>query len=223
MGLHSGKASMCRYRVLGLKKKTTLTELGANLEPYKAKKIRLSGSLKTEQCGWVRPVGLDHEVLSDSDHWDLSDCRFGEGLVMRCRIESKKVPSSLLQAIVRERIVKQNSKRDKQMSAKEKRHILQETKTELLESALPALSYVELYWNLSSEELILFATTKKSCELFEQIFYKTFCENSGLCLVKLTPPLHALTEEDWNSKELNSPALANLLEAVPSPFYEQVH
>jgi len=204
MGLHSGKASMCRYRVLGLKKKTSLTELGANLEPFKAKKIRVSGSLTTEQCGWVRPVGLDKEILSDSDHWDLSDCRLGEGLVMRCRIESKKVPSSLLQAVVRERIVKKNARREKPISAKEKRQILQETKTELLESALPNLTYVDLYWNLSSDELILFATTKKSCELFEQIFYKTFCENAGLCLVKLNPPLHVLTEEDWNSKDLVS-------------------
>ncbi len=223
MGLHTGKASLCRYRVLGLKKKTSLAEIGDNLEPFKAKKIRLSGGLSPESCGWVRPVGLDQEILSDSDHWDLTDCRFGEGLIMRCRIENKKVPARLLQSVVRERVVKKNARRNKPMSAKERRQVLQETKTELLESALPNISYADLYWNLASGELLFFANTKKPRELFEQLFYKTFCENLGLCLVKLDPPLQALTKEDWDHKDLSSPVLSTLLETVPSPFYEQVH
>src|SRR5690606_23815806 len=115
-----------------------------------------------------------------------------------------------LQELFKERVAKRNARRSKPLTPQERKQILSETKQELLAAALPDISYSESFWRLDSGVLLLFTTGKKLCEIFEELFYKTFCEPLGLCLVKIDPPLMGLKPEEWLSQDAAKPIVEKL-------------
>ncbi len=220
MGLASGSVSLTRYKVLGLKKSITIAELNECLLPQQAKGLRLTGVLREQSFGWVRPMGGEPLPLSETESWDMSDCRAGDGFLMRVRLEKRAVPGRLLQLVLRERLMKKEAKREKPLSRAERREILDETKRELLERALPALNYFDVYWRDAASSLYVFSQSKRALQVFEELFHKTFGEPLNLTTLRLQPPLTAVQDNMWRAPSAEDPYLKRLALTIPTSFAE---
>lgn len=224
MGLHSGSVSFVRYRVLGLKKSFKLVDLNAHLAPYQAKRLRLQGTHKEESYGWVRPLGIaESDEEENNPEWDMADCRFEDGFLLRFRLDRRKVPPALLQILVKERVRKKNASRQKPLSHRERKQLLEDTKLELLAGCLPSISFEDSYWQPESGQLFLFSSGKKAQQIFEELFYKTFCEHLGLTLIKQDPPLIGLADNEWSDIDRLSDFVQNVSTSVPATLAENRH
>lgn len=220
MGLISGSLSMTRYKVLGLKKSVTMAELNDCLLPMQSKSLRLSGVLREQSFGWVRPTSTEPLPLSETDHWDLSECRAGDGFVLRIRVERRAVPSRLLQLVLKERILKKEAKRAKPLSRNERRQIMEDTKKELVERALPNLSYIDVYWRERHGSVYVLTQSKRALAIFEELFRKTFGEPLDLSTFQMTPPLNTIPSNLWRASGAEDPYLKRLALTIPTGFAE---
>ena len=223
LGIQQGSVALSRYLLLGDGRRPSLSRLNDLFAPYQAAPVSLEGVRKEEICGWVRPVGIEGvKVDLPPDHvWDLSDCQIDDGLLLRLRIERRKVPAPLLQLIYKQRFFDISAKTGKTPGPKERRDLRDEVKAELMARALPALSYVDAFWRDGSGELMLFSTSKKARTLFEGLFGATFAEPLQLQLVPLEPPLIGLKHADWQDSQVASEAVSRLSLATPVAFAEQ--
>ena len=196
MSLHQGSLSMCRYRLIGTNKKFRLAKLNELLEPYKAAEVKLSGVHREELCGWVKPIGLDdNDPGLPNVHWDMAAGQLEDGFVLRMRCEKRTVPSQLLQLIYKQRLA---NLEESKSGRKEKRKLRDQIKRELLTKALPAISYIDAYWQ-DEYGLLYLMTTGKSARLsFEKLFTATFADHLDLTLLQVQPPLLGLSEDQWS-------------------------
>jgi len=222
LGIHSGSVAITRYRVLGLKKKISLDEVGANISSFQARSLRLNGVKRELVAGWVRPAAAIEDAISESDHWELSDCHVEGQIVLRLRVERRVVPGQLMQLVLRERLVKKEKQRSKPISRIEKKEISEQLKEELIDKALPHISYVDACWDWQTSELLLFSTSTRYRSLFEELFRKSFCQHLELNLVKVDPPLLGLSEKQWQGSKSDGSdqTLTQLALTTPTTFAE---
>ena len=214
MTLFSGGFSLSRYRVLGLAKNIKLTEAGHKFQKFQAKPIKIRGNRELSYA-WEKPILGEKEDFV-GDHWDLSSCEYEGGFLLRIRIEKRKVPTSLLQLMFKENLAKEEEKREgKPLGRNARKELLEETRLELLDKCLPQIGYCDVYWDLPSEEVLLYSTSKAMQSIFEDLFRKSFCEHLDLNLVKIAPPLLGLSEEEWQIN-LSSPLFEKMGRAIPS-------
>lgn len=220
---------MCRYRLLPgpeTPRSLSLARLNDLMAPHLAGEVRLKGVQKEELFGWVKPIALEKvagaPALDDpTAHWDLSDCQVDDGLLLRLRLERRKVPAALLQLIYKRRLYELVAKGGKQPSPQARRDLRDEIQRDLLGQALPTLAHVDAYWRTRHEDILLFATGKKVRERFEALFNASFAEPLGYRLVSLDPPLQALSRDQWLDSDVASATLGRLSSTTPVAFAQQ--
>lgn len=201
MSLAKSSFSMTRYKLMGGRKKIGLSDLNQMVLSRQAKNIKITGVYKDLNYGWVRPIELADESVAESRNWDMSDCRVADGYLLRLRIEKRKVPSGLMQLVLRERIMQRESKRENPLSRSEKREIKEQVKVELTEHCLPTLTYVDAYWNDEKKHLILFSTSKAQQDLFEEIFRDSFLTPLKMSMIRVLPPILGLVDDEGEGSQ----------------------
>ncbi len=221
MSLQNGSFSLTRYQVLGRKKRLAVAELNQKLHGYQARPISLQAAARELDYGWVLP---DNPELEEDFHerqlnWDISDCLYEEGILLRLRIERRSVPGQLLQEIARQRWSDRQPQQDQQDSEEpqrvRKKQVLDEVKEELLGLSLPSISYVDAYWKDQDDRIYLFSQSKMAREAFEDLFHKTFGKPHKLGIFRLLPPLLGLTGEAWQDGARSSEYLNRIVHTLP--------
>ena len=211
MSIHSGSLAITRYRTPA-DNKPSIKKLNDCLRAKVRDEIRLDGILKELDTCWAKPIGV--ETDNDGVYWDLADSEVAGSYLLRMRIERRKVSSELLLHIFKTRLA------DLQQEKKLNRHMQKELKEnirlELMERTLPQLSYLEGLWDPQRGELLVFRTGKKNCELFVELFQTTFAKALNCSIVKMTPPLLGIPDQDWQAPKKSIEFLEPLEKLVPS-------
>ena len=215
MTIFSGSFSVSRYHLIGRNSLLKLSELNKKLKTYQVRPLQLKSS-KELTFGWERPSVIDPEADSESSHWDMSDCRFDDGFLMRIRIEKRKVPSALLQIVLKRKVEEYTGQNDgKPASRKKRKDLLEESRLELYDQCLPSVSFADVYWHEERDEVFLFSTSKSIQVIFEELFKKSFCEHLNFSLIKVTPPLLGMSAGELGS-ESQSTTLDRVGSTLPS-------
>ena len=217
MSLQQGSFSLTRYRVVGRQKSLSLAELNQSFHGYQAAPISLTKSTFELRCGWTLPKNPEIEdSKAEQNYWDISDCLFEEGILLRFRIERKTVPTQLLQALVQQRWESlEQEHHDDNPARVQKKQIHEEVREELLQMALPSISYVDAYWKDQEDTILLFSLSKMSRECFEELFRKSFCQAHNLSIFRILPPLMGLESETWNQPGKEDELLHKLTMTLP--------
>lgn len=191
LGLFHGSFSVSRYRVLGRKTRLTVSELNSSFHAYMAQPLAIQGQYRELGYGWVLPDNPELEDREPDSAWDISDCLYEEGILLRLRIERRSVPAALLQELVRQRLAAakkwQNDSEEPERVMR--KQILDEVKEDLLRQSLPAIQFVEAFWKDQDDCIYLFSQSKMAREAFEDLFHKSFGQAHNLSLFRLLPPL----------------------------------
>lgn len=219
MSLQQGSFSITRYRVVGRKQRLSLAELNQNFHGFQAPPITLQKAARELSYGWVLP---DNPELEDAGvragSWDLSDCLFEDGILLRFRLDKKSVSAQLQQALVKQRwqqVQAEKAEGDPEPSRVQRKQVLDEVKEELLQLSLPSISFVEAYWKDQEDLVYLFSQSKMARECFEELFRKSFGEALNLSLFRVLPPMMGLAPEAWQALPAQAPLLSKLLHTLP--------
>lgn len=220
MSVHQGSFSLTRYRLIGGAGSFKYKQLNEELGRYQARPIRLKGVHKPTHYGWVRPQGPVDDNLPTEEQWDMADCRVGDGYLLRIRVEKRKIPAQLLNIVFKKRLQQRLKGRKEPLGRKDRQELLEGVKGELLDQCLPAISYVEAFWDEPKREVVVFTTARSSLTIFEELFRKTFSDHLGLAMVRIMPPLQGLTHEEWQG-EMPKGRLEKMNHTIPSSFAYQ--
>jgi DNA recombination-dependent growth factor C len=184
MSIYSGSINVSRFSVLGAVATQRLSDLNKGMLPMQAEPIKLSGVSVEQLCRWVRPPLID---LPEDGQWDMADAQVDDGFLLRLRVEKRRVAGSLLQAIYRQKLISEEEKGA--LSRPAKKQLRDKIKRDLLQKALPQLSYIDGFWRDGRQELLVFSTSNGQIELFLKHFYECFCKGKDLKILPLAPPL----------------------------------
>jgi DNA recombination-dependent growth factor C len=218
MGIYNGSVSFSRYRVVLGGKSPSIKQLSELLDPFKAPKLKIDGSPKAETIGWVRPLTPQDKDLIDSDsHWDMSDCQVTGGLMLRVRYERRKVPSSLLQMLYRQKLAENTTGDSKPLGRLERQKLKESIAADLLRRTLPQIQFTDVLWRDNEQELLIFSASKTVSERILQLFAQTFGEDLNLLVSRLNAASSWIEQDD-------SPArLARLAKTEPTVFARQAN
>lgn len=218
LGFLSGSVSVTRYHLVGRNKPVMIKEVDAFFKRHQANNENLQSSELEEQCGWVHPA----VTLSKHDpdaYWDISDCQFEEGFILKMRIARKKVSPALLQLVYNRELKKLGEQSQKTLGSQKRKELKERLKLKLLKSALPSLSFVDAYWNETTKEVLLFSTSGKTRELFENLFRKSFCEPLNLTMIQSIPVLMGR-----NAMQMQDPTeLSKIVESISQTLPVSIH
>jgi DNA recombination-dependent growth factor C len=187
MGIYNGTVAFQRYLLVGGPRKLTISNLSDLIAPHKAPSLKLDQTVKAERLGWVRPLTQDSaETPLDSTHWDISDCVVEGGVLLRARAERRRVPSTLLQMIFRQKIAEHYQASGKQLNRNERQALKNDLTQELMRRSLPQVSFTDILWKLEDKELYIFNRSKTACERVLQLFDETFAKELKLDVVKFS-------------------------------------
>ena len=201
MTLQNGTFSLTRYRVLGRSRRFTVAEFNQKFSGFQARPINLKGHAHELSFGWVAPHNPEMDPEDPiREHWDISDCLYEDGILLRFRIERRTVSAILLQEMVRQRW----ASLDPQLGGDDpqrlrKKQVIDEVRDELLSMSLPSMSFVDLFWQDQDDCIYLFSQSKMAIQGFEELFQKTFGQPLKLSLFRLIPPLLGIAPEVWAS------------------------
>jgi len=216
MGIYNGTIAYTRFRILGTEGGQTISRLNALLEPFKAPTLKIESTTKPESIGWVRPLTTQEaETLGENDHWDISDCQTSGGLLLRVRYERRKVPTSLIQMIFRQRLVSHTKSTGKGPTRPERQKIKDEVMTELLRRSLPEIQFIDVLWRDSDSELYIFSSSRRMTDKILQLFNQTFADDLDLSVIKLNPAAAWLETENSDSR------FKNFVKTSPTVFARQ--
>lgn len=127
----------------------------------------IDDNLDTGSAGWVSPL----------DQFDTSRpiLALGDYVVLAMRIDERKVPGAVLKRMVakeerRVRIEQQVPRLSRGM----RREIKERIHTELIRTARPVTTVVEVVWNVVDGRILFFSTSGGALEIFESLFKETF-------------------------------------------------
>jgi len=168
MSLLQGSLTLKRFLVLGPVPSEKDLQEGLVKEQFRP----FQDGLEEERlgwCDWRNPL-----ILPPDENW-VSQDRFA---VFSLRIDTRRVPSSLLKAHVELRIQNLMKEKDLAFIGKEARTSVQdEVKAELLAKVLPVPKTVELAWDLKGGMLWTTAGSSKIQGALIGLFMKSFgCE-----------------------------------------------
>lgn len=221
MGIYSGSVAFTRYKVVGKQSKNTLAALSKLLTAHVAAPIRVDGPAKPENIGWVRPLlATDEATPGEDSHWDMSDCYLGEDFLMRVRYDRRKIPSSLVQMLYKQKLRDHLIKSGKNMPRSEREQVKTDLMADLLKRTLPMLQFTDLLWRESAGELYIFSSSKSVTQRIELLFYQTFGTKLDLSLIKSDQSLAYLNGQqgDQDDSETFAKRLAHLSVIEPSVF-----
>ena len=179
MGLQQGTVSLRRFLAIGPVPSLRDLHNGLNSDRFRP----FEGGQEEERFGWVDWRNL---LLTDIDlDWIMQD-RFA---VFGLRMDTRKVPPTLLKAHTELRIQELMKEKDLARVGREARISLQdEVKAELLLRVLPTPRIVEVAWDLKNGLLWTTASNAKAVSCLTSLCMKSF----GIELQPLTPMLLAL-------------------------------
>ena len=216
MGIYNGSIAYTRFRILGTEGGHTISRLNALLEPFKAPTLKIESTTKTEAIGWVRPLtSQEPDAIGANDHWDISDCQTSGGLLLRVRYERRKVPSSLIQMIFRQKLVSHAKSTGKGPNRQERQKIKDEVMTELVRRSLPEIQFIDVLWRDSESELYVFSSSQRMTDKILQLFNQTFADELDLSVIKLNPAASWLETENSDSR------FKNFVKTSPTVFARQ--
>ncbi len=217
MSLQNGSFSLTRYQVLGRTKRLAVAELNQKLHSYQARPVSLQKAARELDYGWVLPDNPELEdVMERLQSWDISDCLYEEGILLRLRIERRSVPGQLLQEIVKQRWAEREAPQESEEPQRVlKKQVFDEVKDELLRLSLPSISYVDAYWKDQDDRIYLFSQSKMAREAFEDLFGKTFGRPHKIGLFRLLPPLLGLQSAAWQSPADQNDYLKRIIHTLP--------
>ena len=219
MSIYQGSFSICRYKIIGREGPLKISGLNKKLKAHQSTPVSLGSENREIRVGWVRPLNADNVDLPEGSDWNMSDCREGNGFMLRIRIEKRKVPGQLLQIMIKERVFKEISANGgEEIGRKHRKAIKEEVKEELLGSCLPQISHIDAYWNEDLDEVWLFSTAKSARETFERLFASTFGNPLGLGIIHMTAPLIGLDEKEWQDPNFKKKRMQRLSRTVPTAF-----
>jgi len=115
--------------------------------------------------------------VSPLDQFDTSRPALilGDYVVLSLRIDERKVPGALLKRLIakeerRVRIEQQVPRLSRGMRREIKEHIY----TELIRTARPVTTVVDVVWNVVEGRILFFSTSGTPLEIFEDLFKRTF-------------------------------------------------
>lgn len=223
MGIIQGSISLCRYKLLGAGRKIGMSELNSLVEHYKSGPIKLNNIFKEEVVGWVRPSGIDNIDLPPDADWDMSHCQVDDGFLLRMRIEKRKAPAQLIQLLYKQKFYDESKAGGKPPGPKVRREMRDQLKLDLTSKALPVISHIEAWWNERSGDLMLFTTSKRAREHFEQLFTLTFASQLEQSLIRIDPPLLGMDESALSDSQVALETIDRLSLTTPAIFAEAVY
>jgi hypothetical protein len=217
VSLQNGSFSLTRYQVLGRTKRLSVAELNQKLHGYQARPISLHTAAREIDYGWVLPDNPELEDFIDRQTaWDISDCLYEDGVLLRLRIERRAVPGQLLQEIVKQRWSERKPPEETEEPQRVlKKQVLDEVKEELLRMSLPSVSYVDAFWKDQEDRIYLFSQSKMAREAFEDLFHKTFGKPHKIGIFRLLPPLLGISPDAWQSPAEHNEYLQRIVHTLP--------
>ncbi|MCX6123694.1 MAG: recombination-associated protein RdgC [Proteobacteria bacterium] len=189
MSVYQGSLAITRYRIIGNPGKTTIASLSKLIAPYIAPRLRVDGPAKPESVGWVRPLtASDEDTVSEDSHWDMSDCHVDDSFLLRLRYERRKVPSSLVQTLYRNKIRDHLQETGKAMARAERQEFKVQLITDLTKRTLPMIQFTDGLWRQQAGELFIFTTSNSVRQRFEQLFHQTFASELDFTLLRMDGP-----------------------------------
>ena len=216
MGLATGTVSVTRYKMLGDAKNPSIQQLNDLLDGHRAAPFKLTGVAKTEYYGWVKPlVSLSHDTDSEDSYWDMSDGRYEDGFFLRLRVEKRRVPSTVLQLVYKQKLAAEQEGSDKALTKTQKKTLRDKVTRDLLGKCLPQIGYIDGFWRDTTGELLVFTTGKGALKTFTRAFHDTFADELDLHPVPLTPPVLGLLSDDWPESDKLAAHLDKLALTLP--------
>lgn len=167
MGFLSATVTFTRYRVEG--------ELSGNfwksaVEKMESLKFRENGAgIENDSYGWVS-VRDPYSATTNMD-----DIAYGNYLLAAIRVEQRSVPVAVIKkycSIEEKRVLEE--KDIKRLPTRVRKEIRDKVRFELLAKTIPVPRIVELLWDISSGQVLLFSCQERNREIAEDLFYRTF-------------------------------------------------
>lgn len=187
MSLVSGQFSLSRFKVEA-PSALSYSAIDDCLKKGRAGPLRLGAGNREESFGWVDPDLYEDGSTPGRKAWGASESKVGQGIVLNMRLDRKKVPSSLVTALVRERIRAEEADKQRFLSAREKKDLTAIVKEEALIKALPSVQVIEAYWRVATGDLFVLSTVKSTIRCFLALFTETFAKPLELSIVQPTLP-----------------------------------
>jgi DNA recombination-dependent growth factor C len=168
MSILQGTVSLKRFLVLGPVPDEKDLQAGLEQDQFRT----FTDGLEEERvgwCDWRNPL-----ITPPDENW-VGQERFA---VFALRIDTRRVPSTLLKAHVDLRLQALQKERDLTFVGKEARiSLADEVKVELLRKVLPTPKVVEVAWDLKGGILWTTASSAKAQGILSSLFIKSFgCE-----------------------------------------------
>jgi DNA recombination-dependent growth factor C len=213
MGIYNGTVAFNRFRLVHNSKKLTIARLSELIDPYKAPVLKIDGSPKAEQIGWVRPLTpQDPDVIGEDAHWDISDCQVSGGIMLRLRYERRKVPNSILQMLYKQKLAHHVKSTGKNMPRLERQKLKEDIASDLLRRTLPQIQFTDILWRDQDHELLVFTGSKSHTEKVLQLFNNTFADDLDLTIIGLN------TTTAWIEDDDSEIRLDRITKAEPTVF-----
>jgi len=168
MGAFTGTLTYKQYYVEGELPSGFRDKFLASLQAYAFRDIDLDAG-EDKRVGWVTVT----DIL-DAD-FRVDKFIFNQYLCVALREDAIKIPASTLKVYVHkeESAKKQELKRDK-LSKFERDELKDVVKINLRKKTLPTIKSYDMVWNLDARTVWFWTHNRGLCEVFEELFEKTF-------------------------------------------------
>lgn len=226
MTIYSGQIQVTRYKILGPGAARRLTQDRLNEAGKKWQAVPLVQLLRADyhpadsqaaelSTGWVAPEGVmaTKEWISGIEQgatvgsksaseapWDLSLGTVRDGVMLRMRIDHRRVPAQLVRELYKQKLLAEqatgNGKR-KRLSRDERDALKQHVRQQLTGRALPTFKFVDAFWRDEAAELQVFTTSEPALKAFEELFAKSFGASLDISLARMSLPMQAAPDGFW--------------------------
>jgi DNA recombination-dependent growth factor C len=177
MGVLTGGLSYVRYFVEGEMPHRPQETFLERMQQYVIPELTVESG-EDSTLGWASAHSLLDTDLTESKVF------MNQYLIASLRVDSWKIPSSLLKAYTVEETRAYKEKTGKEKLSRTEKTLLKETvKTHLKNRSLPSIASTDFCWDMEQNQVRFWTHSAKTNELFIELFEKTF----NLNLVPLSP------------------------------------
>ncbi len=183
MGILSASVSITRYAVEGDLKGQVIDTVLDGLKKNTISEIDQEALEMT--AGWT---STNKPYFPD---FDGSSFVVGPYFIFSLRMDSKKVPSKVIQKYVAMEITKKLNESGREYLSREEKKMIKDNITNMLYRRVPAVPDIyDIIWNYEARQVLFFSNRKVANETVETLFLKSF----SLTLVRMFPYTSALFE-----------------------------
>lgn len=168
MGLITGGLSFRRFRVIQPLPEGFRDLFLENVQRFVFQE-NLQHRSKEPLFGWTSVFN------PDDTSFDLNKLLFDRYLVLGLRMDKKAVNGKLMQILLERRYESVKAERGlERLGKKHKEEIKEALEEELLGQTLPSVNTYDLAWDIHTGEVLIFATSDATVEIFQGLFHDTF-------------------------------------------------